>query len=352
MTRALFGCLTILLVACQADFDPALLQAAGAGGSATASGGASTAGKGGGGAGTASVGGGDCPADELCAGDNCCASLAVAGGDFDRSYDASGSDEEPQSSDTVTGFQMRGAAPAKISSFELDEFEVTVARFRRFVAAYDAWRAAGNPMAGAAAHAKISGSGWQSDWDELLPSDASTLEEELDCGAQATYPDTSEAGRTLPVNCLTWYSAAAYCAWAGKRLPTEAEWNFAAAGGNEQRAFPWSSPPATLTITSALAVYGDVDIGAVGSVAAKDTGRFGHHDLAGNLREWTLDVSGNVASYVFADACEDCAALSGGTRRTRRGGDFAADAARARTAYRSDADPSMAQVYNGVRCAR
>jgi hypothetical protein len=68
-------------------------------------------------------------------------------------------------------------------------------------------------------------------------------------------PDAAHAN--LPMNCMNWYEAFAFCAWDGGRLPTEAEWNYAAAGGDQQRAYPWSSPPGALVLDAAHASYYD-----------------------------------------------------------------------------------------------
>src|SRR5213076_223676 len=59
----------------------------------------------------------------------------------------------------------------------------------------------------------------------------------------------------LPITCATWFELYALCIWDGGFLPTEAEWNYAAAGGNEQRAYPWSSPSSSLTIDETYASY-------------------------------------------------------------------------------------------------
>ncbi len=295
---------------------------------------------------------GGCAAeDPLCAGASCCDSPVVEGGTFSRGFDASESATQPGSSDPVVGWQPEGAALATVSTFQLDAFEVTVRRFRRFVDAYEGWRAGGSPRAGAGAHPRIADSGWQSSWSASLPADADALAASLACDPDATYTEAAGVGDERPINCTSWHVALAFCIWDRGRLPTEAEWAYAAAGGEEQRAFPWSIPPGSVEVDSVHAVYGDMPIDVAGSRSAVDVGRFGQHDLAGNVREWTLDSGGDLAVYPFADACHDCASLVSGDR-VRRGGDFGANAARSRTAYRSTESPDTRTPYTGVRCAR
>lgn len=289
--------------------------------------------------------------DPLCAGVSCCDSPVVEGGTFSRGFDASGSATQPGTGDPVVGWQPEGAAPATVSAFHLDAFEVTVRRFRRFVEAYDGWRAAGSPRAGDGAHPLLADSGWQDSWTMSLPADADALASALACDTDATYTAATGAGDERPINCTSWHVALAFCIWDKGRLPTETEWAYAAAGGDDQRAFPWSDPPGNLDVDSVHAVYGDMPIDVVGSRATVDGSRFGQHDLAGNVREWTLDSGGDLADYPFADGCHDCASLVSGDR-VRRGGDFGANAARARTGYRSTEAPDVRAVYTGVRCAR
>ncbi len=327
MRRACIA-LAFSLAGCLTEFDPALLGGNGSGG----------------GPGQPS---GSCnEVDATCNGLSCCDSLAVPGGTFSRGFDATESATQP-GSDDVTGFQSEGAAPATVSPFELDRFEVTAQRFRHFADNYDGWVADGHPMAGDGAHPLIDGSGWDDAWPAPASTDA--LLAELACGESATFDTGSDDLR--PINCVSWYVGFLFCAWDGGRLPTEAEWSFAAAGGDEQRAFPWSSPPESLVIDSLHAVYGDLPIDAVGSRADLDAGRFGHHDLAGNVREWVLDSAGSLTTYPFSEGCSDCAALVAGDK-IHRGGDFGADATRARTAYRSADSREMTSEYVGIRCAR
>jgi len=253
---------------------------------------------------------------------SCCDSLDVPGGAFDRSYDAAG--------DTSSG---NTSFPATISSFRLDKYKVTVGRFRRFVNAGVGTQSS-PPVPGAGAHTTLSGSGWDVGWNASLEANTAALIARLKCDSIfQTWTDTPAANEHRPINCITWYEAMAFCIWDGGYLPTEAEWNYAAAGGDQQRAYPWSSPPGSLTIDAFHASYSDgtncvgdgaagcalTDLVAVGTTPAGD-GRWGQSDLAGNVYEWTLDW--NVPEY--SNPCVDCAATTAGVvmERRVRGGYF------------------------------
>jgi formylglycine-generating enzyme required for sulfatase activity len=159
------------------------------------------------------------------------------------------------------------------------------------------------------------------------------------------------------MNCLDWTEAMAFCIWDGGFLPTEAEWNYAAAGGSEQRAYPWSSPPSALTIDRSDASY-CVDVSAggcvnpaltpVGTKPAGD-GRWGQSDLGGNVWEWVLD---RYETPYQMPACNDCASLPVAGYQVYRGGSFSAEASNLRGAVRGDDNMSTRANYIGVRCAR
>jgi len=272
-----------------------------------------------------------------CQGGDCCESLLVTGGTFAQGDPA--------------------AFESTVSSFRLDRYEVTVARFRRFWYEYTEWRV-GHPTIGSGAHPTIAGSGWQAAWSASLPSSASQLAGSSGVSCGTLYPTWSETTNdTLPMNCLSWYVAAAFCIWDGGRLPTESEWEYAAAGGAEDRLYAWGDAPVPDNSDGSRAVYyclGDgntacemTDILPVGSKADGE-GLFDHRDLTGSMWEWTLDWYGAYPSTPSADYAK----TDTGTNRAMRGGDWYLDASYLPVAFRNFDVPTSRTGGTGVRCAR
>jgi formylglycine-generating enzyme required for sulfatase activity len=274
---------------------------------------------------------------------SCCESAVVGGGTFDRSNNAS--------------------YPATVSSFRLDKYEVTVGRFRKFVASGNGTQAS-PPAGGDGAHPNLAGSGWDASWSGALAADTATLLVNLksfaSCGSYATWTDGAGANESRPINCVSWFEAFAFCAWDGGFLPSEAEWNYAAAGGGEQRIYPWSNPPSSTNIGCSLANYFvDNPAGSycaagpmgntidVGSDPSGD-GKWGQSDLAGNVSEWTLDWYGSP----YSNPCTDCAALTSATNRAIRGGAYWDQDFAQVTSLRSQQAPSFRYGPIGFRCAR
>jgi formylglycine-generating enzyme required for sulfatase activity len=228
---------------------------------------------------------------------------------------------------------------ATVAAFTLDKYEVTVSRFQRFVAAYDAWRGAGNPVSGAGAHSLIASSGWQGGWP--LPASASELTRGVQC--EGPYRTWGASNQQLPMNCVNWFVAFAFCAWDGQRLPTEAEWEDAAAGGDQSRTYPWGSTPAP---DVNHAVFNDGDILSVGS-KPRGAGRWGHLDLAGSTWEWALDWYNT-----YPTSCTNCASVTSGSLRVMRGGSWVYTASDLRAANRGSMYPSFLDNSIGFRCAR
>ena len=155
------------------------------------------------------------------------------------------------------------------------------------------------------------------------------------------------------MNCVSWAESFAFCIWDGGFLPTEVQWEYAAAGGIENRKYPWgASEP-----TSEEATFGGTKgvLIPVGS-HPKGRGRWGHHDLAGSRWEWTLDFFRVdwYASWTSGSVCVDCANLANADYQVFRGGGWASTAEESRVTFRAGGPTSFSYRADdiGVRCAR
>jgi formylglycine-generating enzyme required for sulfatase activity len=285
-----------------------------------------------------------------CRGENCCTSIYVPGGAILVGRGEDGADSFPGG-----GVGETPEHRVTVSPFRLDKYEVTVGRFRRY---YDALE--GRPPAeGAGENPSVLGSGWQASWNGDILTDRTALKPALICGSVLTWTSIENTREDRPMACLSWYDAFAFCAWDGGRLPTEAEWEFAAAGGSQNRRYPWGSEFADDRAITDCEAGGNPsicdlsDIPAVGSRPAGD-GRYGHADLGGSVWEWLLDWW-NPDFYAMEVASgADVANLSYNPSgfRVLHGGGFIGPGVQTRVAVRNNVGPVRRYNAVGVRCAR
>ncbi len=306
-----------------------------------------------------------------CVGAGACGMASCVGGATGQRDCGPGGNEDCCTSLLVPGgtVQLDSTHSATVGDYRLDKYEVSVGRFRGYVdAVVGGWL----PPAASGKHAHLNGGrglsdgnggyepGWDVTWNSNLPIAKATWDGSNGLACDAAYQTWMSAAGVYekrPINCVNWYQTAAFCIWDGGFLPSEAEWQYAAAGGSENRTYPWGSTVPGANVN--LAVYGCyrgangtcsgvANIGPVGSVPAGN-GRWGHSDLAGNVLEWTLDwylwSYGPAASANYANVTDAAS-------RVFRGGAYYYDASALLASYRYGYAPAYRRDLNGARCAR
>ena len=218
-----------------------------------------------------------------------------------------------------------------LDAFYMDAYEVTNAQFKAFVDA--------NPQ-------------WQKD----NIADKFHDGRYLDSWSGTDYP----AGKAdHPVVDVSWYAAMAYAECAGKRLPTEAEWEYAARGGLAGKKYPWGD-----TITPADANYSN-NVGGTTPVGQYAANGYGLYDMVGNVWEWCLDkfdfdfyaASENSRNPIAGGKtiqwlCENFTTIIPSRSRVLRGGSWDLVAKFLRVANRFPNPPMSTDMPFGFRCVK
>lgn len=198
-----------------------------------------------------------------------------------------------------------------VADFWLDTFDVTNAQFAAFVAA--------NPV-------------WNKQRADPGLHNGRYLEHWSDAGPPTELLDH-------PVTFVTWYAAVAYCEWKRNRLPTEAEYEWAAQDGTSRAEYPWGDAPPTDDRVS----WGGNGIDTTVPVGSYPPNARGLYDMSGNVWHFTADPwRGPYGSDAPPDP----------DRRVVRGGSWGASAANLRIRYRDSHRAFDAREMVGFRCAR
>jgi formylglycine-generating enzyme required for sulfatase activity len=219
--------------------------------------------------------------------------------------------------------QMVPKHDAQVGAFFIDKYLVTNSQFKKFVDRHPDWQPGKIPP-------RLDNGNYLKHW------------------VQDSF--AADKGNHPVVN-VNWYAATAYCQAQGKRLPSEAEWEYAARGGSDSRVFPWGDEPAS----PKLANYSSSKLRTTSPVGSYPPNGYGIYDMAGNVWEFLADEWGRYRAGTSNTTNRDASRtsfLEVRTRRVIRGGSFDGDPINLWVEYRDSHPPDGSQAFVGFRCAK
>lgn len=235
--------------------------------------------------------------------------------------------------DNELGDDERPLHQVYLDDFWIDRHEVTNEHFTRFVAEADYQT-----------DAEKAGWGWvriDSEWEQVSGAD----------WRHPHGPDSSIEGKMdHPVVLVSWQDADTYCRWAGKQLPSEAQWEKAARGPDldSKHNYAWGDkfdPFKANTKETGLN-----DTAPVGTFSPQGDSPYGAADMTGNVWEWVADWYGS--DYYSQSPPSNPSGPPAGTYKVLRGGSWLFDEVYARTAFRYNVRPDYTYDFTGFRCSK
>jgi formylglycine-generating enzyme required for sulfatase activity len=229
-------------------------------------------------------------------------------------------------------YQNAGRKRITISSFYMDRYEVTNAEYREFL--NDVYNRSPER------------------YRERLP-DSTAWNESISQNFTSYFYSSNFAD--YPVVVVTWEEAQAYCKWEGKRLPSEAEWEYAARAGRVGSIYPWAGLSVQINgrylanfspSQAGLAADGYAFTAPVGSFPPS---RWGLHDMAGNVAEWVRDDY--TSSYSQLSQLDPVYLSEEAESKVVRGGSWQSSSRQIGVGFRGRQQPDQATPTTGFRCA-
>jgi len=234
----------------------------------------------------------------------------VKGGDFDMGNSRGKSDEHP-------------VRKVKVSSFYIHKFEVTNSQFALFLNAYGSDNVKSGEFAG----------------QDMI------FEEEWGLRFDGNIWSAQPGYAAFPVVNVTWFGANEFCKYYGYRLPTEAEWEYAARGGNKSRAYKYSGSNNIDTVS-----WYNSNSRTTRPVGKKQRNELGIYDMTGNVWEWCSDWYDK--DYYQKNVINNPTGPSSGTAKVLRGGSFFDNRDKLSPTARDFSFPFIGYYSYGFRCVK